>query len=608
LTLGLRYELFPALRLDNGLAVEPVIADPNNPLPSVLNRNGTYSFVGGNAGHTNAYYKTDKNNLAPSVGFAYSLGSEHGWQHLLFGRPGQSVIRGGYSHIYGNDSIVTSINNAAAGNVGVGRTTPNALNPITGTASLNDRLSGTLSPIAAPAPFTAPRTYLFNNSAAVGGNFGTVFAVDPQIQIPQIKQYSFGIQREFGSTALEVRYVGTRSNNLARSIDFNQIDIFRSGFLADFQRAAANRALTGNAFCASAGCQTLTMFQNGGTGSAGHLVVGTGVSLATFNNNLDGGTPADLALLFIQNNLNNHPSVANPTATPFVPLVANPATGVANLFTNGGFYQYNSLQIEVRRRLSKGLYLQGNYTFSKNLTNAVGTTQQLVEPFLDNNNKQWEKQRADFDLTHVFNFNAIYALPFGRGKQFLNEGGWLDRVVGGWELSSIMGWTSGPPITFVDTRGTLNRSARSARQTANTNLTNDQIRSLMGIFKTANGIYYINPSVINPATGRASEGFGTTPFSGQVFFNTAPGQTGNMARAVIDGPGYFNIDMAMLKNIRIKEGMRLQLRLEAFNMLNRANFLPPAAGQFTSITSTTFGQITRTLAARELQFAARFEF
>jgi hypothetical protein len=608
LTLGLRYELFPALTLDNGLAVEPVITDPANPLASVLDRNGSYRLLGGNAGKENAYYKTDKNNLAPTVGFAYALGSEKGWRHLLFGSQGKSVLRGGYGHVYGNDSIVTSINNAAAGNVGLGRTTPNAVNPATGTASLNDRLSGNLTQVAAPAAFVSPRSYLFNNSAAVGGNFGTVFAVDPQIQIPRIKQYSLGFQREFGSTAFEIRYVGTSSNNLARSIDFNQIDIFNNGFLADFRRAAANRALTGNAFCATAGCQTLSMFQNGGTGSAGHLAVGTGVTLATFNNNLDGGTPADLALLFIQNNLNNHPTVANPTATPFVPLVANPATGVANLFTNGGTYNYNSLQVEVRRRLSKGLYLQGNYTFSKNLTNAVGTTQQLVEPFLDNNNKQWDKQRADFDLTHVFNFNAIYAFPFGKGKQFLNQGGLLDRVVGGWELSSIVGWTSGPPITFVDTRGTFNRSGRSARQTANTNLTNDQVRALMGIFKTPNGIYYINPSVINPATGRAAEGFGTTPFAGQAFFNVNPGQTGNMSRAVIDGPGYFNIDAAMLKNIRIKESMRLQLRFEAFNMLNHANFLPPAAGQFTSITSSTFGQITRTLAGREMQFAARFEF
>jgi hypothetical protein len=618
LTLGVRYELFPAMTLDNGLALEPVINDSSNPLTDVLNVAGTYNFVGGNAGHKNAYYKTDWNNFAPVVGFAYSLGSdEGGWKHFLFGNQGQSVIRGGYSHIYGNDSIVTSINNAAVGNAGLGRTTSNAVDGTT--ATLNDRLSVGLRPIAAPAAFVPPRTYLFNNSAAVAGNFGTVFAVDPGIQIPRIDQYSIGLQREFGgNTAVEIRYVGTRSNNLARSIDFNQIDIFNNGFLADFNRASANRALTGNPFCVSAGCQPLQIFQNGGTGSAGHLAVGTGVTLTTFNNNLINGTPTDLALLFIQNNLNNHPSVASPNATPFIKLLNNPGTGVANLFTNGGFYRYNSLQVEVRRRLSQGLYLQGNYTFSKNLTNTVGTTQQLVEPFLDINNKQWDIQRADFDVTHVFNFNGIYAFPFGKGRKFLNQGGVVDRVFGGWELSGILNWTSGPPITFVDTRGTLNRNGRSGRQTPNTGLSNDEIRNLVGHFEGAPGqygvpatqqgaIFYINPAVINVATGRASEGFGQAGFSGQAFFNVNPGFTGNMARSVIDGPGVFNIDAAMLKNIPIKESMRIQLRIEAFNLLNNVNF--QAASQFPSITSSTFGQITQTNgAARQIQFAARFEF
>ncbi len=66
---------------------------------------------------------------------------------------------------------------------------------------------------------------------------------------------------------------------------------------------------------------------------------------------------------------------------------------------------------------------------------------------------------GDFDVTHVFNFNGIYDFPFGKGQKFLNSGGLLDRIVGGWELSSIVSWTSGAPITFVDTRGTLNRTA-----------------------------------------------------------------------------------------------------------------------------------------------------
>lgn len=606
LTLGLRYELFPALRLNNGLALEPVISDPSNINAALLNINGTTNVIGGNAGRRNAYYKTDYNNFAPNIGVAWSPGFESGVGKFLFGSGGKSVIRGGYSHIYGNDSIVTSINNAASGNAGLARTAVNLIN-------LNGRAQSGINTVTPPAFVTPPRTYLLNNALGVGNFFGTVFATDPDLQIPKVEQYSFGFQREFfGNTALEIRYVGSRSNNLVRGIDINQIDIFNNGFLADFERARANLALTGNAFCTTAGCQALTIFQNGGTGAAGRLVVGTtgGVSAATFNNNLSNGAPADLALLFINNtaNLNNHPSSANPTAVPRINFLANPGAGAVDLMLNGANYNYNSLQFEVRRRFSKGLYFQANYTFSKNLTNAIGTSQALFEPYLDNNNPDLDYQRADFDQTHTFSFNGIYQLPFGKGKMFLNNGGAIDKIFGGWEISGLASWTSGAPITFVDTRGTLNRGGRSARQTPFSTLTNDQIRALAGVFEANGNIYFINPSILN-TNGQASGGFGSTAFAGQAFFNVNPGQTGNIGRALINGPKFFNINAALLKSIRFTETMRIQLRAEAFNLLNNVNFNINSGQQLSNINSTSFGQFTSTAnAAREIQFAIRFEF
>jgi hypothetical protein len=606
LTLGLRYEIYPGLRLANGLALEPTIPDGSDPLAAILNRNGTYSFVGTNAGRENAYYKTDYNNFAPALGFAWSPNFKNKMLGAFFGE-GRTTIRGGFSSVYGNDSVVTSINNAAVGNVGLGRTGGSALNAAGTSTSIDNRLQAGLTPITPPT-FISSRTYVFNNSPAVGGNFGTVFGIDPNIQTPKIDQFSLGIQRELGfQTAVEVRYVGTRSNNLTRSVDYNQVNIFSNGFLADFERARANLNLTGNAFCVSAGCQALTIFQSG-AGSAGRLGVGTGgLSATTFNNNLINGAPAELAFQFISNGLNNHPTVANPTASPFINLIANPATGVANLFQNGGFYNYHSLQAEVRRRFSQGLYFQANYTFSKNLTNAIGTSQALVEPFLDNNNKALDKSRADYDATHVFNVNSIYELPFGRGKTFFSgANGIVDRIIGGWQVSAIAAWTSGSPLTFVDARGTLNRAGRSGRQTANTSLTGAQVRDLIGHFENSAGIYFINPAVIDPATGRASNGFGSATFSGQVFTNANPGQTGNMARALVNGPSYFNLDTSIIKNIRIREGMRFQIRAEAFNTLNHVNFYP--AGQILDIGSATFGRLTQSNGARVVQFAGRFEF
>jgi hypothetical protein len=516
--------------------------------------------------------------------------------------------------------VITSINNAGAGNAGLAATQNILVN-------LNRTVTSGAPTVPIP-PFSAPpRSFLLNNELA--NSFGTLFLVDPNIQTPKIRQYSFGIQREiFGNMALEVRYVGSSSNNLVRGVDINQMDIFNNGFFADFERARANNNLTGNPFCTSAGCQPLQIFVDapGTTGRLGVSATNTSVAgriaRSTFINNLVNGTPADLAQAYINSalNLNNHPNTTNPNAAPFVNFLPNPAAGAIDVMVNDASYNYNSLQVELRRRFSQGLYLQANYTFSKNLTNAVGTSQALFEPYLTNNNPGLEKSRADFDLTHVFNFNGIYQLPFGKGKMFLDRGGIADKVFGGWELSGIVQWTSGVPITFVDTRGTLNRTGRSARQTPFSNLTNDQIRDLAGVFEANGNIYFVNPAVINSATGRASEGFGTTPFSGQVFFNVNPGQTGNVTRALLDGPGYFNVNAAILKNIKFGETTRLQIRAEAFNLLNNVNFgfitgqgyngTGTGTEQRQSITSSTFGQVSASAGngPRQIQFALRFEF
>lgn len=613
LNLGVRYELFPALRNNSGIALEPIL-DPDNPIASILDPAGGYQPIGGNADRKNAYYRTDYNNFAPNLGVAWSPDFNGGVLGFLFGQS-KTVLRAGYSHIYGNDSIVTSINNAAVGNTGLGRSGLQF-------AGLNNRIDTTPPPeVPLPANPTFPRSYLVNNGPGIGNFFGTVFAIDPKIQIPKVEQYSFGIQREiFGNMAFELRYVGSRSDNLARGIDLGQIDIVNNGFLADFERARNNLAVGGSPFCVTAGCVPLTIFQNGGVGSAGRLAVGgaTGLSSTTFNNNLVNGTPADLAIAFINStnpiNLNNQPCIGssgtftcNPNAVPFVRFLPNASSGVLDLFLNDGRYRYDSLQAEIRKRFSNGLYFQVNYTYSKNLTNAIGTSQALFEPYLDNNNQALDYQRADFDTTHVFNFNGIYQLPFGQGQRFLNYGGWASRIfLGGWELSGLGQWQSGAPISFVDSRGTLNRTARSGRQTPDSTLNSQGIQNLVGIFEANGRIYWIDPSIINPANGQASGGFGSAPFTGQVFFNVNPGRTGNIGRALIDGPSFFNVNMALLKNIKFTESMRIQFRVEAFNLLNNTNFVQNT--QFANINSNTFGQITSAFASREIQWAARFEF
>jgi hypothetical protein len=621
ITGGLRYEVFPALKLANSLALEPVVPEGADPIQTILDRNGTYDVIGGNSGVEGTYYKTDYDNIAPQIGVAWAPKFKWNVAKFLLGE--SFVLRGGYSVAYSNDQIVTATDSAAGGNIGLASQTGFARVTPTSSNLLNLRLGDALPPFVAPAFVPPPRTFLQNNAAA--NNFGTVFLIDPNLQTSKIEQYSVGFQREFaGDMALEVRYVGTRSNNLIRAYDLNQVDIVNNGFLADYQRARANRLLTGNAFCTTAGCQPLQIFQSGGSAAQGRLVVGgpvaTGLATATFNANLDAGTPGELAFQFWsnQNNYNNHPTVANPNATPRINFIPNPATGVVDFFTNEGFYTYNSLQIEVRRRFSQGLYFQANYTFSKNLTNSLGSSngpldgQSQFEPFLDINRRELDKQRADFDQTHVFNFNGVYQLPFGRNKPFLNSGGWVDQLFGGWEVSGIVNWTSGIPITFVDPRGTYNRTGRSTRQTANTSLTREQLQDLIGVFERNGNLYFINPDVIAPTgvsgAGSATAGFGQAPFEGQVFFNVNPGEVGNTGRTQVNGPGYFNVNAALLKNFRFSESMRLQLRAEAFNLFNNWNVNLGGGSQYINVASATFGQATSATTPRIMQFAARFEF
>lgn len=589
LNFGLRYELFSPVREANRRALEPVIPNGTDPVAAILNPNGTYNFVGTNAGGSN-FFRWDKNNFAPIFSFAYSPNFKNRLLGAAFPGEGRTVIRGGYRISYVNDEFVRGSDNALSGNEG--------LTQGVFLTNLNLRASQG-SPAFTTPPFQVPRTFAENNELA--GNFGTVFAIDPNLKVPMTQEWNFGIQREIGfQTAIELRYVGGKSDNLLRALDFNQVDIFGNGFLADFERARRNLSRFNNPACtpataATTGCEVLTVFP---TLEAGGLL-----NNGTIRSLIASGQPGQLAFTYVGNAFVGSSEL-------FLP---NPNTGVADLLTNSARYRYNALQAEIRRRFAQGLQLQANYTFQKTLTDTGGVGQTNFDPLLDINQPELEYQRADYDATHVFNFNGIYELPFGKGRRFLNSGGFAGRIFGGWELTSIVRISSGAPFSILDTRGTLNRTGRSARQTANSSLSEDQIRDLIGVFRTPEGVFFINPSVINPATGRAAEGIGTTPFSGQVFFNVPPGTTGTLERNSLNGPWFINWDAGLIKNFPITESVRFQVRAEAFNVLNRPNFFignvsfVPAGTSF-NINSPDFGRINTTFDPRIVQFVGRLEF
>jgi hypothetical protein len=618
LNVGLRFDYQTPLESLNGLYWEPTIADGRNAVDAILDPTGTYQFIGGNSGKKNTFYKADTNNWAPSVGVAWAPKSiSNGFLKWITGE--NFVVRGGYRLSYVNDELVRAPDNALSNHPGFssGISALRQVTPTTTSTALDDRLGAPhVSFLTVPA-FVTTRSYTTNNTPSFT-NFGTVFAIDPEVKTPSQHDYTLGVQRQFGKWVMEARYVGSRSRNMLRTIDYNQIK-FPAQYLADFATVRTNVLANCATFATcAAGAPLISAMANNGN------ILPTNILGAAIIR----GEAAELVNLLLINgiipNNNVNPLPAGDMRSLFLP---NPNTGVANVLGNGGSYTYHAGQFELRRQFSQGLALQANYTFSKELTDAIGTGQTRVEPFLDNANHALDKARADYDQSHVFNLNAIYELPFGKGKRWLNSNKWLDYAIGGWQVSAIWRIASGAPITFIDPRGTLNRAGRSGRQTALTNLSDKDLQQLVGVFRTPCGIFFVNPAAINinhanldagnctalntgvasgTVGGAASSGFAQPTFNGQVFFSNGPFSTSGMRRAIVNGPMLSSADISLAKTFRFTERIGFQVRGEAYNFTNTPYFAP---GQTIDINSTTFGRMTSvSVAARVIQFAGRLTF
>ncbi len=639
LNFGLRYDVYTPLRTPVPKYLEPVLKNTDDLLASLVDPSLVIDIVGKNSGEPGEYFKPDWNNFGPSVSFAWQPKWGGFMSHLT---GGGTVVRGGFRIGYVNDEYIKAASTLVAANPGLGAAALIARDTTLPAAS-NNNLRSALTPrgiynavpaMTLPGVATLPITALANNTA--GAFTRTLFGVDPNLQVQKEYEWNFGIQRNFlWGTVVEARYVGNKSNSAVRTTDLNQIDMLNNGFLSDFNKAHENCRLQGLTtaqgataydpafFCTSAaynpaivGSQPLTVFNN--------LVGGGSLTSTTNLGFIRNYAAASLAREYIR--LRQRGTVV------FQPTSDN---GYAlEILVNGGKYIYNALQTEIRRRFSDGLYMQANYTFQKTLTNVlsdVNADQNRQGTILDNNRPNLNYGRADYDRTHTFNANMIYELPFGKGKHFLNDGGWVDKVVGGWQVSNIIIWSSGPPLSIIDPRATFNTRG-ATRQGAFSTLTPKEISDLTGIFNTPNGIYYINPSILNAtirntATNATQSGFDLNqplpagyvlvsvraanpidqaPFANQKFFFNKAGQVGNLPTNFLNGMPYFNWDAGLSKNFRFNENMRLQIRWEVFNVLNHQ--VPNFAADM-DINSNSFGRVTGTFnGARVMQFGARFDF
>jgi hypothetical protein len=279
---------------------------------------------------------------------------------------------------------------------------------------------------------------------------------------------------------------------------------------------------------------------------------------------------------------------ANPTVNvnairPYVGY--GPITVISPQFSSN----YNSLQVSLNRRVSRGLTIDAAYTWSKTLTN--NPSDRSDAPY-DTYNFGADYGPASFSLAQVLSFDYVYQLPFYESQQ-----GFVGHVLGGWEVSGISSFQTGFPTTiyqFVDPFNEFDWCASP--------YTNCPANTFPG------GIG-IDPSVVAPrpdrAPGSSCSGPGTVAqYINTVAFTDAIGHFGSSGRGVCTGPGLNNWDLAAIKNTKINERFNLQFRAEFFNAFNHVSF-----NSFDNYTDdSTFGQLNGDHDPRIIQLGLKLYF
>src|SRR5579859_666426 len=265
---------------------------------------------------------------------------------------------------------------------------------------------------------------------------------------------------------------------------------------------------------------------------------------------------------------------------------------------NEGMSSFHAIVASVNRRFHNGLFMGGNYMYSHALNDGSvgagdGDAAQNVACF------RCDYASSDFDARHSGTFSAVYDLPFGRGRRYLNGSAAVDLLAGGWSVNTLLSARAGLPVNV-----TLSRSSTELQDGNNVDQRPDRVPGVP-LYLGGRGIsHWINPAA---------------------FALPSIGAWGNAGRNLLTGPALWQDDSAVEKNFRITERNHVIFRAEAFNIFNRAQYGQPSSslsvskanGVRTLNVPASFGKITSTVNSaglvgtgtpRVLEFSLRLSY
>jgi len=430
---------------------------------------------------------------------------------------------------------------------------------------------------------------------------GAAAAIDRNIRQPYTQSWTVGVAHELGAgRALEVRYNGNITRHQWLAQDINEVNIFENGFLNEFKNAQTNLSINQAAGVSS--------FANRGLPGQVNLPIMTAAGISftnsTFINQLRNGQAGSFANTLATNRdyycrmvgTSFSPCGASYGAGAGYPLnfwMANPYaigswTG-ASYMTDNGYSNYNGLQLEFRQRQWHGATMTANYTFSK--TFGVSTAGDWTGGYTQFTIRDLSSSYmpAPTDRNHVVHVNATYDLPFGQGRRWLHDGV-LDKIAGGWTVSTIVTFQSGTPFRISGNNNTFNNK-RDGGIVLN-GITPQDIQDQVGLyFNSAGQAYFLPPDWV--AQMKAD---------GTITSNNVPGTWGDIF--YLHGPHQTFTDIGIAKSVPIRGQVRFKFQMEMLNAFNHPTF-----GQSTtSLASTGFGRAAQLSTSRRIELRGNIEF